>query len=96
MNENKSTVGMMVVKSNSFVCFLEETSAWKNHFEFVWPLEYFWIDEISPTALTAQMDQNCKSVLWLWQLNYLCKYLSRLGPFLEVHFAQDFAEAKKK
>ena len=37
-NENKSTWGIIVVKSNSFVRFLEETSAWKNHFEFVWPL----------------------------------------------------------
>ena len=27
-----------VVKSNLFVRFLEETSAWKNHFKFVWPL----------------------------------------------------------
>ena len=25
-------------KLNSFVRFLEETSAWKNYFEFVWPL----------------------------------------------------------
>ena len=37
-NENKSTWGIIVVKSNSFVHFLEETSAWKNHFDFVWPL----------------------------------------------------------
>ena len=40
-NKNKSTWGIIVVvKSNSFVCFLEETSAWKNHFDFVWPLGY--------------------------------------------------------
>ena len=37
-NENKSTWGIIVVKSNSFVRFLEETSAWKNRFDFVWPL----------------------------------------------------------
>ena len=36
-NENKST-STFLVKSNLFVRFLEETSAWKNHFEFVWPL----------------------------------------------------------
>ena len=35
-NENKSTWGIIVVKSNSFVRFLEETSAWKNYFDFVW------------------------------------------------------------
>ena len=28
-----------VVKLKLFVCFLEEMSAWKNHFEFVWPLD---------------------------------------------------------
>ena len=28
-----------VVKSNLFIRFLEETLSWKNHFEFVWPLE---------------------------------------------------------
>ena len=38
MNENKSTWGIIVLKLNSFVHFLEETSAWKNQFEFVWPL----------------------------------------------------------
>ena len=38
MNKNKSTWGITVVKSNLFVHFLEETSAWKNHFDFVWPL----------------------------------------------------------
>ena len=37
-NEKKLTWGIIVVKSYMFVCFLEETSAWKNHFEFVWPL----------------------------------------------------------
>ena len=37
-NENKSTWGIIVVKSNSFIHILEEMSAWKNHFNFVWPL----------------------------------------------------------
>ena len=36
-NKNRSTWGIIVVKLNSFV-HLEETSAWKNHFDFVWPL----------------------------------------------------------
>ena len=40
-NKNKSTWGIIVVKSNLFVRFLEETLAWKNHFEFVWPLVRF-------------------------------------------------------
>ena len=40
MNENKSTWGVIVHSKVEFVCsFLEETSAWKNHFDYVWPLE---------------------------------------------------------
>jgi hypothetical protein len=31
----------IVVKLNSFVRFLEKTSAWRNHFDFVWPDEFF-------------------------------------------------------
>ena len=36
-NENKSTWGIIVVKSNSFVRFLEETSAWKKSFRLCLP-----------------------------------------------------------
>ena len=39
-NENKLTWGLIVVKSNSFIHFLEETLAWKNLFDFVWPLAW--------------------------------------------------------
>ena len=39
-NENKSNWDTIVVKLNSFVRFLEESSAWKNHYDFVWPLAY--------------------------------------------------------
>ena len=34
MNKNKSTWGFIVVKLNWFICCLEETSSWKNHFDF--------------------------------------------------------------
>ena len=37
-NENKSTWGIIVVKSNSFVHFLEEIEDIKNPFEIIWPL----------------------------------------------------------
>ena len=30
----------IVVKLNSFVRFLEESSAWKKYYDFVWPLAY--------------------------------------------------------
>ena len=36
--QKRTKTSRQVVKSNLFVRFLEETSAWKNHFEFVWPL----------------------------------------------------------
>ena len=37
-NKNKSTCGSILVKLSSFVCLFEEMSAWKNYFDFVWPL----------------------------------------------------------
>ena len=37
-NENKSTWGIIVVNSNSFIHFLEEIKDTKNHFEIIWPL----------------------------------------------------------
>ena len=36
--ENNLTWGLIVVKLNSFVCFLEEIDDPKNHFENNWPL----------------------------------------------------------
>ena len=41
VNENKSIWGIIVVKSNSFVCFLEEIEDIKTPFEINWPLEQF-------------------------------------------------------
>ena len=35
-NERNNSIGK---KTNSFVRFLEESSAWKKHYDFVWPLE---------------------------------------------------------
>ena len=40
-NENKSTWGIIVVKTNSFVRFLEEFMAWQFAFEIIWPLAQF-------------------------------------------------------
>ena len=37
-SKNRTKTSLIVVKLNSFIHFLEETSAWKNHFDFVWPL----------------------------------------------------------
>ena len=39
-SEKRMKTSRQVVKSNLFVRFMEEASAWKNHFEFVWPLMF--------------------------------------------------------
>ena len=38
--ENKSTWGIVVVKWNSLIRFLEEIEDTKNNFEIIWPLAY--------------------------------------------------------
>ena len=38
-NKNKSTWGIILVKSNSFVHFFEEIEDTKNPFEIIWPLQ---------------------------------------------------------
>ena len=40
-SKKRTKISLIVAKLNSFVCFLEERLAWKNHFDFVWPLEIF-------------------------------------------------------
>ena len=37
-SKKQTKTSLIVVKLNSFVRFLEESSAWKNHFDFVWIL----------------------------------------------------------
>ena len=63
MNKNNSIWGTIVVKSNLFVRFLEEMLAWKNHFNFVWPLEAtLYLDEDRRKSL----EQLCVNLLsWL-------------------------------
>ena len=56
-NENKSTWSIIVVKSNSFVRFLEETLAWKNHFDFVWPLGAEFVIPFSSPVLSLSSCQ---------------------------------------
>ena len=64
-SKKRTKTSRHVVKTNLFVCFLEETSAWKNYFEFVWPL---------PTNLYSQKKPSYLDNLILrrhmcWQLN---------------------------
>ena len=44
-----------------FVCFLEETMAWKNHFEFVWPLIARVLSHCNFTVSTVEMNLEKKS-----------------------------------
>ena len=53
LNENKSTWGIIVVKSNSFVHFL---TTWKNHFDFIWPLVHMY--NFEPKKSTHHLKTN--------------------------------------
>ena len=44
-NENSSTWGIIEVRSNSFVHFLEEFMAWQFAFEFYWPVLITHVEE---------------------------------------------------
>ena len=65
-NENKFTWGLIVVKLNSFVCFLEEIDDPKNHFEINWPLVSKYVRYWSKyTALHSTSWKFPTNVLWL-------------------------------
>ena len=57
-NVKKQTCGFIVVKQNSFVRFLEEKSAWKNNFDFVWPLVHCPNSEITSHSAVLQRRPN--------------------------------------
>ena len=50
----------ILVKTNSFVCFLEESLAWPFAFEINWPLSSYKID-------------HWVSWLWSWQMHAWCQ-----------------------
>ena len=64
-NENKSTWGIIVVKLNSFVHFLEEFTAWHFAFEFYW-LSTYWIWSI-PLQFHKKSEYDFKE-----DINPLC------------------------
>ena len=59
--ENKSAWGIIVVKSDSFVCFLEQFTAWQFAFEFYWPLGIWVYGPI----------RGCNSGIWNSACNYV-------------------------
>ena len=38
LTEKKTPLVLLGKKKNSFICFWEESLAWKKHYDFVWPL----------------------------------------------------------
>ena len=57
--KNEQKKSLIIVKLNSFVRFLEETSAWKNHFDFFWPLLY-----IPASSIVASLMLKVWSSHW--------------------------------
>ena len=53
-NENKFTWGLIVVKLNSFVCFLEEIDDPKKHFEIKWPLVWNAVNKLKKKQFYEQ------------------------------------------
>ena len=78
LQKNRTKNSRQVVKSNLFVRFLEEMSAWKNHFEFVWLLKNSLFLKDSYTLLPYVFDlltnNNYEAVLRLY-----CKLLHSLS-----------------
>ena len=50
--QNNTIIVLSSKKSNLFACFLEESSTWKIHYNFVWPLEQL-VDIESSRCLRA-------------------------------------------
>ena len=63
MNENNITWGIIVVKLNSFVCFLEEIDDPKNHFEINWPLTK-WLNDIELSRDKNALSENISPPLY--------------------------------
>ena len=57
-NENNSTWGTMIVKSNLFVCFLGKLMIPKRHFKINWPLRRF----LACFAILSPVCMHCNPV----------------------------------
>ena len=92
--KNRTKTSRQVVNSNLFVRFLEETLAWKNHFEFVWPLTKIVRDhkyqltflqspKVQRLRLASHQPRNLKGPTfpnWPWLVGHLAS--------LDVHLNQ--------
>ena len=78
-NERKQ-VDKYIVKSNLFVRFLEKTSAWKNHFEYVWPL--LTANVILKLVIYVEYEiistrQNYEKQNWMYDREFHSLFLAR-------------------
>ena len=82
--KKRTKTSQQVVKSNLFIRFLEETLAWKNNFEFVWPLDRsirtnlaYRVSLVSNSYLSrASTISNSKATLcihWAWAFSISAK-----------------------
>ena len=76
-SKKQTKTSRQVAKSNLFIRYLEETSAWKNPFEFVWPLinPNYWGKKIwkqmtsihlPPVCLQFSMHKTDGKKTWHW------------------------------
>ena len=78
-NENKSTWGVIVVKSNSFVRFLEEIKDIKNLFEIIWPLV---VHQVTGQGQVIRVFFSTGFFSKAWSSSWLCtseKCVFRIG-----------------
>ena len=88
-NENKSTWGIIVVKSNSFVRFLEEIEDIKNPFKIIWPLTFtLWsfvkiqifmkirnnFDSLCNLCKARQASRSLFAKLFFWGVLFINKF----------------------
>ena len=73
-NKNKLTWGIIVVKSNSLVRFLKESSAWKNHYDFAWPL----VKSVLPLSNFSLLKKNLLHSLEDWSFFSLVRFIKGL------------------
>ena len=90
MNKNKSTWGFIAVKQNSFIHFLEKTSAWKNNFDFFWPLVISSIDKnIFPHGRSEQFSKQ-DAVILIYEIAFFKCTKRKILQIVQNHSSKFF------
>ena len=77
-SKKRTKTSLIGVKLNSFIRFLEEMSAWKNHFDSVWPLANYsilgdWHISISSLFSFPAEKTNRRHFTEILSLRYVCQ-----------------------